>query len=175
MCLKTKLSWLFILFLYATKLRICILSYSRQSFRWQRSSDLIPWQLFQWCLEAWHDTTLTWHHFFAREARKKLLLRKKQTCRIFLWVAASPNFWVISARSGIDWHEVGKQREGCLGKTWSLQGISLAEPEPAFSFPAFWEVPEFSQTEWQFLERQQYSVSQCLRSIPRTASWFIAV
>lgn len=140
MCLKTQLSWLFILFLSATKLRICIPSRSRQSFRWQRGPDLVPWQLFQWRLEAWHDTTLTWHHFFASEARKKLLLRKKQTCRIFSRVAANPNFWMISARRGIVCHEVGKQKEGCLAETWSLKGISLAEPE----LTSFLEAPEIS-------------------------------
>lgn len=63
---------------------------------------------------------------------------------MFSWVTANPNFWVVSARRGIAWQEVGKQKKGCLAKTWSLRGISLAEPEPAFSLPAFWEAPEVS-------------------------------
>lgn len=150
MCLKTQLSWLFILFLSATKLRICIPSRSRQSFRWQRGPDLLPWQLFQWRLGAWHDTTLTWRHFFASEARKKLLLRKKQTCRIFSWVTANPNFLVDFCQDG-DCLTRGRQAEGrLLSKNLIPQRCFLSRTRTDFQLPCFFgSAGGFSwQTEW---------------------------
>ena len=177
MCLKTQLSWLFILFLCATKLRIGTLTRSRQSFRWQRGPELIPRQLFQWRLEVWHDTTLTWHHFFASEARKKLLLRKEQTCRILSWVTANPNFWMISAQRG-GCLTGGRQAEGrWLSKNLISPRYFLGRTRTNFQLPCFLRsAGGFScQTEGQFLEWRLYSASQCLRSVPRTASWFIAL